>query len=115
MMPYGRAKASTVQPTGLPVIPQPEKGVVGNGFNLHTAMELDNDHTLYCTVCVSLKSYTFILLSTHTQHCIHNLAERARLDCTIPWHGQPKETIGKIIGAVSPSLFFSLFIQDCMF
>ena len=36
--------------------------------------------------------------------------DRAGLDYAVPWHSQPKETIGKIIGAVSPFLF-SLFIS----
>src|SRR5271156_5781472 len=59
-------KASTAQPTGLPIIPRPEKGVAGNGFNLCAAMQLQDDHTLYCTVRVSLNCYTFIFLSNHT-------------------------------------------------
>jgi len=46
-------KASTAQPMGLRMIPRPEKGVAGNGFNLRAAMELEDDHMLYCTVCVS--------------------------------------------------------------
>ena len=59
-------KAYTAQPTGLLIIPQPEKGVACNGFNIHASMELENDHALYCTVHMSLNPYTFIFLSNHT-------------------------------------------------
>ena len=51
-------KATAAKPTGLSSIPQPEKGVAGNGFNLHAVMGLGDDHTLYCTVRVSF----FLLL-----------------------------------------------------
>ena len=44
--------AAKAQPTGLPSIPRPVKGVAGNGFNLRTTMELDDDPTLYRTVRV---------------------------------------------------------------
>jgi hypothetical protein len=47
-------KASTTQLMGLPIIPQPEKGVAGKGFNLRAAMDLEENNTLYCTVYVSL-------------------------------------------------------------
>lgn len=50
-------KATNAQPVGLPTIDRPEKGVAGNGFNLRTAMGLDDDPTLYCSVRVSLFSY----------------------------------------------------------
>ena len=33
----------------------------------------------------------------------------------LPWHAQPKETVGKIIGAVSLPFFFRSFTQDCMY
>jgi hypothetical protein len=46
-------KASTTQPMGLPIIPQPEKGVAGKGFNLRAAMDLEENNMLYCTVHVS--------------------------------------------------------------
>jgi hypothetical protein len=49
------------QPKG-PSIPRPEKGVSGKGFNLRTAMELEEDPTLYCTVRVSLIFYYFYLV-----------------------------------------------------
>ena len=50
-------KATNAQPRGLPTVPRPEKGVAGNGFNLRTAMGLDDDPMLYCSVRVSLFSY----------------------------------------------------------
>jgi hypothetical protein len=59
-------KATATQPAGLSTIPRPEKGVAGNGFNLRAAMELGDDHTLYCTVRVSLIFYYLHLLSNHT-------------------------------------------------
>ena len=59
-------KATATQPPGLSTIPWPEKGVAGNGFNLHTAMELGDNHMLYCTVRVSLIFYYLFLLSNHT-------------------------------------------------
>ena len=59
-------KATAAQPPGLLTIPRPEKGVAGNGFNLCTAMELGDDHMLYCTVRVSLIFYYLFLLSNHT-------------------------------------------------
>jgi hypothetical protein len=59
-------KASTTQPTGLPIIPQPEKGGARKGFNLCTAMELEDNQMLYCSVCVSFNIFTFIFLSNHT-------------------------------------------------
>ena len=50
------------------------------------------------------------------QHCIWNLANRAGLDYTVSWHGQPKEVVGKIIGAVSPPHSLSCsFTQNHMF
>lgn len=45
--------AVTAQPTGLPSIPRPAKGVAGNGFNLRAAMGLEDDHSQYCTIRVS--------------------------------------------------------------
>jgi hypothetical protein len=40
--------------------------------------------------------------------------DRAGLDYTLPWHSQPKETIGKIIGAVSPSPFYLfIYLRTC--
>ena len=59
-------KATAAQPAGLSTIPRPEKGVAGNGFNLCAAMELGDDHMLYCTVCVSIIFYYLFLLSNHT-------------------------------------------------
>ena len=44
---------ASAQPTGLPSIPRPAKGVAGNGFNLRTAMGLEDDNSQYCTVRVS--------------------------------------------------------------
>ena len=54
-------KAATTQPKGEPTILRPEKGVAGNGFNLRTAMGLDDNKNLYCTLRVSLSH--FLLLS----------------------------------------------------
>jgi hypothetical protein len=59
-------KAFTAQPTGLPIIPWPEKGGARKGFNLHTAIELEDDQMLYCSVHVSSNIFTFIFLSNHT-------------------------------------------------
>ena len=64
-------KASTTQPMGLPIIPQPEKGVAGKGFNLHAAMDLQENNTLYCTVRVS--SMLLLLLPCLI---IHNIVFR---------------------------------------
>ena len=61
-------KASTTQPMGLPIIPQPEKGVAGKGYNLHAAMDLEENNTLYCTVCVS--SMLLLLLPCLLIHSI---------------------------------------------
>jgi hypothetical protein len=106
---YALRKAATAQPMGLPSIPRPERGVAGNGFNLRAAMELEEDHMLYCTVRVSYFFFVTSISSNHTQRCIRSLVDRAGLDYTVPWYSQPKETVGKIIGAVSPpSLFFLL-------
>jgi hypothetical protein len=58
-------KVSTAQPMGLQIISWPEKGVASNGFNLHAAMELEDNNTLYCTVHISLKSFSNFL-SNHT-------------------------------------------------
>ena len=55
-------KAVTAQPMSLPTIPRPAKGVAGNGFNLRTAMGLEEDPILYCTVRVSLVFYFFYLV-----------------------------------------------------
>jgi hypothetical protein len=52
-----KAAAATAQPTGQPSIPRPEKGVAGNRFNLRTAMGLEEDRTLYCTLRVSLLAF----------------------------------------------------------
>ena len=57
-------KATATQPAGLSTIPRPEKGVASNGFNLRAAMELGDDHMLYCTVCVSIIFYYLFFLST---------------------------------------------------
>jgi hypothetical protein len=46
-------KASTTQPMGLLIIPQPEKGVAGKGFNLCAAINLEKNNMLYCTVHVN--------------------------------------------------------------
>jgi hypothetical protein len=59
-------KASTAQPTGLPIIPRPEKGGARKGFNLYTARELEDNQMLYCSVRVSFNIFTFIFLSNHT-------------------------------------------------
>lgn len=48
------------------------------------------------------KSFLLLLsLSYYTQRCVRSLADRAGLDYAVPWHGQPKEIVGRIIGAVS--------------
>ena len=62
--------------------------MVGNGFNLHAAMELDDDRTLYCTVHVSLKSDIFTLLSNHTFHPEPGGQSWTRLHDTLAWPTQ---------------------------
>jgi len=112
-------RMAAAQPTtGLPSIPRPEKGTAGNGFNLCAAMELGDDPILYGTVRVSRSSsFILFLFMNLAQRCVRSLADRAGLDYTIRWHAQNKETVGKIIGAVSPiNLFFSfLFTEGCTF
>lgn len=110
--------AASAKPTGLPTIPRPATGVAGNGFNLRAAMGLEDDHPRYCTVRVSLFFYILILsCSNYTQRCVRSLADRAGMDYTLPWHSQPKETVGKIIGAVSflPLHFFIYLLNTDMF
>ena len=44
---------ASAQPTDLSSVPRPVKGGAGNGFNLRSAMGLDDDNSQYCTVRVS--------------------------------------------------------------
>jgi hypothetical protein len=108
-----RRAAAAVQPTGLPYIPRPVKGVAGNGFNLRTAMELGDDPILYSTVRVSRFFSLFLFLfMNHVQRCVRTLADRAGLDYMVSWHSQNKELVGKIIRAVSLliiNLFFLIY------
>ena len=76
-------KATAAQPAGLSTIPRPEKGVAGNGFNLCAAMELGDDHMLYCTVRVSIIFYYLFLLSNLALHSEPGGQSWTRLHCTL--------------------------------
>jgi hypothetical protein len=106
-------RVAATQSTSLPSILRPEKGVAGKGFNLRTAMELQDDPNLYGTVRVSrFLLLCLFLFMNHAQCCVRGLADRAGLNYMISWHSQNKELVGKIIGAVSlliVNLFFLIY------
>ena len=69
-------------------------------------------NTLLCCPHKFFQAFIISLPYVSSQCCIRSLADRARLDYAVPWHSQSKETVSKIIGAVSsPSLFFFLVID----
>ena len=79
-------KATAAQPAGLSTIPWPEKGVTGNGFNLCAAMELGDDHMLYCTVHVSIIFYYLFLCLIIPYLALHSepgAQSRTRSHCTL--------------------------------
>ncbi|KAF8229723.1 hypothetical protein L208DRAFT_1154457, partial [Tricholoma matsutake] len=88
-----RTLAMKEHSTTTTMIPCPEKGVAGNGFNLQEAMGLADD------------GETYNLL----RRAVRDLSAKAGLDCTVLWHRQPKELISKIIGAVSRHGYFKQF------
>jgi hypothetical protein len=46
-------KAAAAKETAATMIPRPQRGTAGNGFNLQAAMGLEDDYDLYATLRVS--------------------------------------------------------------
>jgi len=83
-----------------PMIPWPEKGSAGNGFNLQAKMGLADDE-LYGALRVSY--FLFFLhafLSEDLQCCVRDAVNKAGLDCRIKWYHQPKHLVAQVIGVV---------------
>jgi len=93
-------RANTTKENVRPMIPWPEKGSAGNGFNLQAKMGLADDE-LYGALQVSY--FFFVLhtfLSEDLQHCVWDVVNKAGLDCRIKWYHQPKHLIAQVIGVV---------------
>jgi len=97
-------KAKAVQHNTAPLIPRPERGSGGNGFNLQAKMGLKDDNELYGALRVSFSFFSPFLLSEIFQRCVRDAVNKAGLDYRIKWHRQPKQLIIQVIGVVSPLL-----------
>jgi hypothetical protein len=81
------------------MIPQPEKGSAGNGFNLRAKMGLKDDEELYSALRVSY-SLPHSFLTKDLQCCVRDAVNKAGLDYKIKWHCQLKHLIAQIVGVV---------------
>ena len=82
------------------MIPQPEKGSAGNGFNLQDRMGLKDNNELYGALRVSSFLFLHSFWSEYLQRCVRDAVNKAGLDCAIKWHRQPKHLIAQVIGVV---------------
>ena len=92
-------KANIMKENVKPMIPQPEKGSAGQGFNLRAKMGLEDYDELYGTlrVCYFLL-HSF--LSEDLQCCVQDVVSKARLDYGIKWHYQPKHLVAQVVRVV---------------
>ncbi len=97
-------KAKAIQHNAEPLIPRPERGSTGNGFNLQAKMGLEDNNELYGALQVSHFIFSPFLLSKIFQRCVRDAVNKAGLDYRIKWHRQPKQLITQVIGVVSPLL-----------
>ena len=81
------------------MIPRPEKGSAGNGFNLRVKMGLEDDNELYGALRVG-SSLLFSFLTKDLQCCVRDAVNKAGLDYRIKWYCQPKHLIAQVVGVV---------------
>jgi hypothetical protein len=93
-------KANIMKENVRPMIPRPEKGSSGNGFNLQAKMGLADDDELYGALRVSYFLFLHSFLSEDLQRCVRDAVNKAGLDYRIKWYCQPKHLIAQVIGVV---------------
>jgi len=74
-------KAAAAKENTATMIPRPQRGTAGNGFNLQAAMGLEDDYELYATL----------------RRSVRDITAKAGLDCSVVWHRQPKTVVSNII------------------